>query len=153
MPEKEDSKAKPGINAGPFGGNAESHTDTAKGKRDVNILGRKAIPGPGIGAAVFMIILDIPVQIIIHQKDKKCGKNIDSRNSGKGIMHTVKSKQCRSGSGDVGIFKQFFGKQVHDHDAEKRWHKTPAKRRHAKNKDTKGDQDLSQMRMGGFVGC
>lgn len=89
-----------------------------------------------------MILLYVLVHIVIHQQNEKCREDINGCDSGKGIMHTVKSKEGSGCRGDIGVLEQPFGKQIHqrkNHNAKKSRHKTPAKGCHAENKNPKGN--------------
>lgn len=48
MPDKKNGKPDPGINAGPFGCDAEGHADSAKSKRNIDGSGWKGIRTAGL---------------------------------------------------------------------------------------------------------
>ena len=91
---------------------------------------------------------------IEHTKNKKRDYDIDRGNSGKCKMHKIRSKQDCCQTGISRFSCQTQTKQIdkwHHQASENDTHKPPAKRIHAKDRNSDRDQCLSKRRMRIFI--
>ena len=137
-PQKPDHrKTRPGIEAGPLAGRAQSEADTAQRQR----------PQP--------LLRDEEVHEQIHQQNKENGIGVDGGDAGLDKVHEVRCHQNRTRRGNQIAAEKLLGKIVQDRQhqhPEQRSGEAPAEGRHAEEPDPKTDDDLPEGRMRDLIG-
>ncbi len=144
-PKENQRKSGSGINACPFAGNAQPHTDAAGAQ------GKQGLPQRSVIKAQFTVL----VHKIVHQYHKKGDIDVNGGDPCLGEVHEVKGKHHTGKGGDGSALGNPPCKEIdkrHHGDAKQGAHDTPAKGIHAKDQYSQGDKYFAQGRVGVLIG-
>ena len=137
IPGPDQRQPRPGVEAGPLAGGAQTEEQAGQGQ----------VPQP--------VLREEQVHEQIHQQDEEHGIGVDGGDAGLDKMHEVSGKDQGAGSGDRPAAEQLLQKDIHQRQhqhAEEGAREAPAEGSHAEDGDAPGEDDLTQRRVGDLIG-